>query len=326
MPSCTAVNATLWLYLDAFLDEDNDGYDYIAAVVNTTQASVNSLVAADYDNAGSISSPVLASYKRDLTGSDPNSWINLTFTASGINAINNADEMIMIGLKEGHDIENASINTDNRNYAVINMSETAGYAPFLSVNCDSGIITTNPTATITLSGPSLTFYGDRNITIKSSSEASSISKLAIVRYSKYLTHLPNALLDFEILPSTLTDKNLSPYGQTNQQGWFNFEGLRTDDRIDIYIKQNQSFPTDCVNVTICDRYNQTGSCVWINSTDGQRVAANVTSTSNTSAFVFVNLNCSTADVTGLMDTEFNFTIEAMCANYSKCVQSVGWDS
>ncbi len=115
--SMTIVSATLNVYVVDAYDADNDGQDYMN-VVQTDQPSSSALTAADFDNCGSTTNPVIGAAAVDLTGVSSSTYLAFTLNSTGRGWIKRSGEtsncgtaagVTCLGLREGHDIENSPI-------------------------------------------------------------------------------------------------------------------------------------------------------------------------------------------------------------------------
>jgi len=130
-------SATLNLYIISKYNDDNDGDDWINVVGETTQADVEDLVLADYDQCGSVDNPDEGATRidiGDITTSDWNTW---TLNATGTSWISKTG-YTKLGLREGHDCIDRAIDwTSGERYngAYFRTSEYAGtdYDPYLEI-------------------------------------------------------------------------------------------------------------------------------------------------------------------------------------------------
>jgi hypothetical protein len=102
-------------------DTDNDGYDYVAIVMNTSQANISALTTADYDTCGNTFTPYVVSNKIDVTEIGSGEWHVFTINSSYFGSISKTNYTLM-GIREGHDIINHPIAT---NKSVITSFESA---------------------------------------------------------------------------------------------------------------------------------------------------------------------------------------------------------
>jgi hypothetical protein len=134
LPDAAIISAaSLYVYVTAVFNNDNDGDDWLTTV-QTTQASTSSLVAADFDQCGSTHTPTEGNDsgdRRDLTGLSTSAYTSIALNATGIGWISKTG-YTQLGVREGHDIlDNAPA---DRNRATVSMSEAgASQNPYLSV-------------------------------------------------------------------------------------------------------------------------------------------------------------------------------------------------
>ncbi|MDP3043740.1 MAG: hypothetical protein Q8N21_05070 [bacterium] len=128
-------NAALYFYGTTKYSMDDDGQDYIA-VVQTTQASTDSLITADFWQCGTNNNPTQGGSK-DLGLMASDSYNSVTLNATGISWINKGvGAWTKLGLREGHDCENAIIGTGLVNgFLAVYFSEQTGTSqdPYLEV-------------------------------------------------------------------------------------------------------------------------------------------------------------------------------------------------
>ena len=127
--------ATLNLYIHSIAESCDDDAQAYSTVVQTTQASTNSLITEDYDQCGAVDNPTKGS-------NDINTVAGLTVDAWGVWTLNAAgrswivdDGITKLGIREGHDIEDISSAVCSYNWANFRSSEYADTAsdPYLSV-------------------------------------------------------------------------------------------------------------------------------------------------------------------------------------------------
>lgn len=114
----------LMLTTTAKANPDDDGYDYVSVICDTTQPSINTLTTADYDLCGTLNSPNKCSADvqiEDLATAGNNHWYTITDT-SYIGTTSNT----MFGIREGHDIDDHVISGSLNNYYQIYFSEETG--------------------------------------------------------------------------------------------------------------------------------------------------------------------------------------------------------
>ncbi len=117
--NATITSSTLKIYITGTNNDDNDGDDFIV-LVQTSQASSNTLISDDYDQAGAINNPSEGSSRIDIgniTASAYNSWI---LNATGTAWIKKSGEtsncgttagITCLGLREGHDVVDSPLAT-----------------------------------------------------------------------------------------------------------------------------------------------------------------------------------------------------------------------
>jgi hypothetical protein len=130
--------ASLSLYVTAKLNGDNDGEDFFV-VVQTSQAAdpPTSLTAEDYDQCGSLHSPVEGSDRVDVGSIVINQYNTWTMNATGLGWISKTG-YTKLGMREGHDILDHAYGGANgtKNRITGNWAEYSGTAmdPKLSVD------------------------------------------------------------------------------------------------------------------------------------------------------------------------------------------------
>lgn len=102
--SDTVTAAILKLYVTGKTDDDGDAQSYNTVVGATSQSSVDSLAAADYDQCGAVDDPTKWSQDYDITNITISAYNDWTFDATGRSNVNKTGHT-MIGVREGHDIE-----------------------------------------------------------------------------------------------------------------------------------------------------------------------------------------------------------------------------
>ncbi|MBW1744687.1 MAG: hypothetical protein JRJ47_14870, partial [Deltaproteobacteria bacterium] len=130
-------------------NDDDDGYDYIAVVGETTQADPDVLTTADYDTCGAVNNPTLGSAKYDITSIATGAYLEIVLNATGISWIRRSgtgdNAYSRFGIREGHDIEDHPFAgaTNTWSYVTGPQSEYAGtaYDPKLSVTYTVGSTT-----------------------------------------------------------------------------------------------------------------------------------------------------------------------------------------
>jgi hypothetical protein len=153
-------SASLNLYLTAAADADGDGF---VVLVQTSQASVSSVITADYDRCGSVHAPVEGSSRYDIDTIYIDEYFSFDLNATGIGWIKNSPVQAgwtTLGLREGHDVDDDPYTTplDKKNRINGYWADQAGteydpklfilyhvgandYAPTLNWTGDSGYTT-----------------------------------------------------------------------------------------------------------------------------------------------------------------------------------------
>jgi hypothetical protein len=132
----TITAATLNLYVNEVVNQDNDGDDWVN-VVQTSQADTSTLATADYDQCGAVSNPTEGATRIDqgsLTASAYNVW---TLNATGRSWVDKTG-FTKLGIRQGHDAINSQITwggAQTRNRVRFNASEDGGTNtdPYLEV-------------------------------------------------------------------------------------------------------------------------------------------------------------------------------------------------
>ena len=134
--------ADLYLYRDSAIDDTHDAHSY-TAVVETFQASTDSLVVGDYEDCGSDNGiegrakeanieQGSAQVDNDTIVAGGNKYYTWALNAAGLGWINKTG-VTKIGLREGHDIEDvAPIDRHLMSFRLSEYSETAS-DPYLEV-------------------------------------------------------------------------------------------------------------------------------------------------------------------------------------------------
>ncbi len=143
----TAASLFIWIYNTS--NGDNDGYDYIAVVGETTQASPTALTTADYDTCGAVDSPILGSLAYDITSITTSQYLEMVLNGTGISWIRKSgtgdDAYSRFGIREGHDIADHPYagNLNTWNFVKCPQSDYAGTDrdPYLSVTYTVGLTT-----------------------------------------------------------------------------------------------------------------------------------------------------------------------------------------
>ncbi len=139
--TATITAASLFFGIYSKQNGDNDGYDYIAVVGETTQADPDLLAGADYDTCGTVHNPTLGSAKYDITDIATGQYLEMVLNATGISWIKKSgtgdNAYSRFGIREGHDIDDHPYagDLDTWNYITGPPSDYAGtaYDPYLSV-------------------------------------------------------------------------------------------------------------------------------------------------------------------------------------------------
>ncbi len=147
--TATITAASLFFGINTKKNDDNDGYDYIAVVGETTQASATYLAKADYDTCGTTHNPTLGSAKYDITSIATGQYLEMVLNATGISWIRKSgvgdNAYSRFGVREGHDIEDHPHvgATNTWNWVTGPQSDYAGtaYDPKLSVTYTAGATT-----------------------------------------------------------------------------------------------------------------------------------------------------------------------------------------
>jgi len=139
--SAVITGASLNVYVTSKQDDDNDGIDYMT-VVQTSQATHTTLVAADFDNIGTTEG-ISSGQRKDITSVSTSAYLSFTLNSTGIGWIaqngtsSNCSAtagITCLGIREGHDNTNAST-VGAGTWVVFYTSEQGGTAtdPYLSV-------------------------------------------------------------------------------------------------------------------------------------------------------------------------------------------------
>ena len=142
-------SGTIQLYVNSTLNGDNDGEDFLS-IVQTTQATDNSIITADYDQCGSISNPtegVDVGERKDIGAISTSAYLPFNLNSTGISWINKTG-YTKLGVREGHDILNSTYagGTNTYNAVNVNMASSAANKPQLIINYTAeqgGFLSTN---------------------------------------------------------------------------------------------------------------------------------------------------------------------------------------
>jgi len=107
--------------------EMSDSYEYFT-LVETSQASDSTLVGADYDNCGAVNNPTElndAGNRLDLTTISTDTEYSIELNSTGISVIDDTGTTF-IGIRDGHDTADISVNLDSGSGADIYFSEQTG--------------------------------------------------------------------------------------------------------------------------------------------------------------------------------------------------------
>jgi len=133
----TLNSATFYFWMVSRQGNDNDGKDYLT-LVQTSQESNTSLTANDFNNCGSTHDAIegIDSGDRidisDLSAT-PERYLSFDLNSGGIEWVS-LDGYTLLGMRQGHDIEDHVIINDTNNYVVTTFSEYAGSQdPYLEV-------------------------------------------------------------------------------------------------------------------------------------------------------------------------------------------------
>lgn len=142
----TIATSSLFLYVSAISDNDNDGLDYIG-VVQTTQADPTTLTTADFDQCGAVDNPNTGSVK-DLGAVVDDAYNEWVLDATGRGWVS-LTGWTYLGVREGHDIEDTAV--DAFNGLQVRFSEYTGttYDPYLEITYTTGGGSNTSTATTT---------------------------------------------------------------------------------------------------------------------------------------------------------------------------------
>lgn len=135
--SATITSALLALHYTAVLKNDNDSQAYLS-VVQTSQASPTTLSTADFD-ALTVDSATKGATDVNLSALTAPNTVGFSLNSTGMGWIEKVSGYTYLGIREGHDMENAEFRSDigygKYNYLEVDMSEATGTAndPSLTV-------------------------------------------------------------------------------------------------------------------------------------------------------------------------------------------------
>ena len=126
-------------------------------------------------------------------------------------------------------------------------------------------------SSITVEGLEWDFFGSWNYTAIARFGSLTISKIIQVFYSNFNNTIPSGELFYDVFPQTSSDKNVTPFTQTESRPIWNVSSLAYDEGIDIYVRTNETLNA-CLNITYTNnsfrQVNITNeSIVWINGTE-----------------------------------------------------------
>jgi len=135
--NATVIDGTLRVYISgAILDTNTDSLDYLN-IVQTNQPDSATLTTADYNNCGATTTPATGATAIDISNINPAGLVYVTFTldSTGRGWIAKSGEpsscgaiagFTCLGIREGHDIENATTYTRVSQVQISTSEETAG--------------------------------------------------------------------------------------------------------------------------------------------------------------------------------------------------------
>lgn len=160
----TITEVTYNAYIVSTSLPDEDEYAYLS-VVESSPASDSAFVGEDFDQVGdSIDNPTKLSediLTTDITAAAYESWTLNAAGLSFVQAAQSGDEVVRIGLREGHDQEDVAPNVSNgfMNGITMSSSEETGTSqdPYLEITYTSGSSSSSSSGS-TLSGNYLPFF------------------------------------------------------------------------------------------------------------------------------------------------------------------------
>ena len=168
---------------------------------------------------------------------------------------------------------------------------------------------------LSVNGINISYHGSDNITILAHTESgnytsNNASYEARIRYSRFRLIYPNYTDVIMFAPENTSDKNVTPFGQTNDIPIWNVTSLAYDSNFNVSIWVNET--QSCRNVTIANTSNTTGG-VYLNTTPYQiKTNISVFSTvvsNSTGIWMWENLN--NCDWTTAIK-EVTYYISAVC--------------
>jgi len=128
------------LYVNSTTNDDNDGEDW-TALVQTSQASTSSLVAADYSQAGAVNDPQEGSARVDISSISAGGYARWDLNATGAGWVDKTG-YTKIGMREGHDcLDHAyagAAGTSNRLSVYTSERPRMSMDPYLEVTYSEG--------------------------------------------------------------------------------------------------------------------------------------------------------------------------------------------
>lgn len=214
---------------------------------------------------------------------------------------------ILISVESGGMIEVNTLNLTYKmnpidlNYTLLDSKNgTIGF----NVSFDNGIIQ--------IDDIDIHYKGDGNVNISACYSNYCDNKTITVRYSKFNLSLPSNVDYWEVFPSSNTQKNVTPYGQSSSVPIWNVTSM-SNYNLSLSVWVNESL-NSCLNISFSNHSNRTGE-ILINTTPN-KVYSNLTSKSHFGLWNWIDLyNCSARFYLPY------FSFSAIC---SDCVRSEEW--
>jgi len=148
---------------------------------------------------------------------------------------------------------------------------------------------------LTVKDINFTYVADRNYTITGYNPYGGANNITVfVRHSPFNLTYPEGIDVWEIIPSSLTEANITPYGQVINNTFldstpiFNITSLAKTDGLDLFVSLNESID-NCVNITLANSLYKFGGII-LNITEQELVTNLSIDYNSTGCFMWVDLS------------------------------------
>jgi len=208
----------------------------------------------------------------------------------------------------------------NLSYVILNKTVIQNNLSSITTKQDVMInFESNQNGSITITDLVFELKGDDNITVTANYfenenyTFSTDTQYVLWRYSPFNVSYPSGVSSYNVFPSSIDAKGVSPYGQSSSISIWNVTTTALTDPIKIY-RWYDSGVDSCLTSYSCLYYNQT-NCTIINTTTSTVIIESLNRTQYQNLFDFWNLtDCSG----GSLYLPGNFTWRAICKD---CVKS-----